>query len=135
MHLRQFARHEPNRFAWNAALVPLVASLLLLPTKVFSANELTINFINKNPDYTSANVYVAFCGQPNPANLVGLINGAGIKPGTSYSLAELTNGITLTRFVGGRVCVALGDKFKSPAPYNAYNPNFNNPSLPDFNLR
>jgi hypothetical protein len=64
MHLREFARHERIRFTWKAAVLPLVASLLLLPTKAFSADGLKINFINENPDYTSANIYVAFCGQP-----------------------------------------------------------------------
>jgi hypothetical protein len=101
-----------------------------------SKEGVTINFINQNPDYDSAQIYVAFCGQTDPNNLVGKINtGADLRLGTSYTLTELKPGIQLTKFIGGRICIALGEPFRSVTPATGNNPNFNNPSLPDFNLR
>ena len=119
-------------------MLTFVAFSLLLPKTGFSLDGLTVKFINENSAYTSSNVYVAFCGQSDPANLVGkkLSDGTALTLGTSYSLADLKDGILLTKFRAGRICIKLGQKFESvPNPGNANNPNFNNPSLKDFNFR
>ena len=95
-----------------------------------------VNFINENPNYVPANIYVAFGGLANDALFSANIKGgANLKLGTSYSLVDLKPGTLLTKFIGGRLCISLGKPFRSMSPTNANNPNFNNPSLPDFNLR
>ena len=101
-----------------------------------SKEGVTINFINKNPNYNLGQIYVAFCGLIDPNQLAGtIINGAPLSLGKSYSLTDLQPGIQLTKFIGGRICIALGNPFASIKPSTGNNPNFNNPSLPDFNLR
>jgi len=119
-------------------LLTLVAFSLFVPTTGFSIDGLKVKFIDDNADYPSSNIYVAFCGQSDPANLVAkkLSDGTALALGTSYSLTDLQDGILLTRYVTGRLCIKLGKKFESlPNPGNGNNPNFNNPSLPDFGFR
>jgi len=123
---------------WKRYLLFVVAFSSLLPRTGFGIDGLNVKFIDKNPDYPSSDVYVAFCGQSDPTTLVAkkLSDGTALKLGVSYSLADLKDGILLTRFIAGRICIKLGKKFESvPNPGNANNPNFNNPSLPDFNFR
>ena len=118
--------------------VTFVAFLLLVPKTGFSIGGITVKFIDENPEYPPSDVHVAFCGQSDPAKLVGkkLSDGSALTLGTSYSLADLSQGILLTKFVTGRICFKLGRKFESvPNPGNANDPNFNNPSLPDFKHR
>lgn len=132
----QSKRHR--RITWKRHLLTFVAFSLLLPKTGFSIDGLRVKFVNENLAYTSSNVYVAFCGQSDPANLVGkkLSDGTALTLGTSYSLADLKDGILLTKFRAGRICIKLGQKFESvPNRGNANNPNFNNPSLKDFNFR
>lgn len=127
-----------GRIPWKRHLLTFVAFSLLLPKTGFSIDGLTVKFFNENSAYTSSNVYLAFCGQSDPASLVGkkLSDGTALTLGTSYSLADLKEGILLTKFRAGRICIKLGQKFESvPNPGNANNPNFNNPSLPDFGFR
>jgi hypothetical protein len=57
-----------------------------------------------------------------------------LTPGTSYSFADLSAGILLKKFRGGRICISLGNPFQSVTGPGD-NPNFNNPNLPDFDLR
>jgi len=65
-----------------------------------------------------------------------LSDGTALHLGVSYSLADLKDGILLTKFIAGRICIKLGQKFESvPNPGTANSPNFNNPSLPDFGFR
>lgn len=117
-------------------LLTLVAFSLFLPRIGFSLNGLTVKFTNQNPDYQLANVYLLFGGTSDPALLAGqIIGGNTLQLGTSYSFADLQKGIQLTRFIGGRICIGLGKPFRSPNSLNGNSPNFNNPSLPDFNLR
>jgi hypothetical protein len=124
------------QFPWKKSFITLVALSVLIPRIGSSQSGLTVNFINKHPDYGSAQIYVAFGGQSNPAQLVGkIVNGAGLSLGTNYALTDLKAGVQLTKFVGGRICFSLGTPFRSMKPGNANNPNFNNPSLPDFNIR
>lgn len=131
---RPSGRHGGGKYPWSGHFLALVAGSLLLPGLGFG-KELTINFIDKNPEYKPGQIYVAFCGISNPANLVGTLSGNPLKLGTNYPLTDLSAGIKLTRFVGGRICVALGTEFKELLKKDDYNPNFNNPSLPNFNLR
>ena len=119
-------------------MLTFVAFSLLLPRTGFSIDGLNVKFIDANPDYPSSNIYVAFCGQSDPTSLVAkkLSDGTALQLGVSYSLADLKDGILFTKFIAGRICIKLGQKFESvPNPLNANNPNFNNPSLPDFNFR
>jgi Beta-1,3-glucanase len=130
------SRHGGIRLPWKKSFITLVALSVLIPRIGSSQSGLTVNFINKNPDYGPAQIYVAFGGQSNPAQLVGtIVNGAGLSLGTNYALTDLKTGVHLTRFIGGRICFSLGKPFRSMKPGNANNPNFNNPSLPDFNIR
>jgi hypothetical protein len=136
MHCCPLSRHGRIRFPWKGPLLTLLAFYLLLPGSGFGKDGITINFINKNSAYATGKIYVAFCGQTDPANLVGnIIGGKNLELGTNYSLTDLKADIQLTRFVGGRICIALGNPFRSLKPETGNNPNFNNPSLPDFNLR
>ena len=109
----QSKRH--GRIPWKRHLLTFVALSLLLPKTGFSIDGLTVKFLNENSAYTSSNVYVAFCGQSDPANLVGkkLSDGTALTLGTSYSLADLKDGILLTKFRAGRICIKLGQKFES----------------------
>src|SRR5260370_40803524 len=130
------SRHGGIRFPWKKSFITLVALSVLIPRIGSCQSGLTVNFINKNPDYGPAQIYVAFGGQSNPAQLVGtIVNGAGLSLGANYALAHLKTRVQLTRFICGRICFSLGKPFRSLKPGNANNPNFNNPSLPDFNIR
>lgn len=128
--------HGCNR--WKRCCLTLVAFSLLLPRIGFGIDGLNIKFVDQNPDYPSSAVYVAFCGQTDLATFVGkkLSDDAALTLGSSYSLAELNQGILLTKFLAGRICIKLGRKFESvPNAATGNNPNFNNPSLPDFKSR
>jgi len=130
----QSKRHGCIRFPWKRRLLTFVALSFFLPRIGFGG--LLVNFINENPNYVPANIYVAFGGLANDALFSANIKGgANLKLGTSYSLVDLKPGTLLTKFIGGRLCISLGKPFRSMSPTNANNPNFNNPSLPDFNLR
>ena len=121
---------------WKTFSVTLICLTFLFSNTGNSKEGVTINFINKNPNYTSGQIHVAFCGQTDPSNLAGkIITGGDLRLGKNYSLTDLASGIQLTKFIGGRICVALGEPFRSVEPKTGNNPNFNNPSLPDFNLR
>src|SRR5215469_1141480 len=127
-----------GRINWRRRWLVVIAFFLALPRTGFSIDGIKVNFIDENPHYPSSNVYVAFCGQSNPASFAAkkLSDGSALQLGVSYSLAELKDGILLSKFIAGRICFKLGQKFQSvPNPANANNPNFNNPSLPDFNFR
>ena len=125
--------HGCIRLRWKGLLLSLIAVSLFLPRIGFSADGLTVKFIDES--HSGHEVYVAFGGQTNPAKLVGgIIGGKNLELGTSYSLADLNPGIHLTRF-DGRICIALGSPFRSVSPETGNNPNFNDPSLPDFNIR
>lgn len=116
--------------------VTLTCLTFLFSSTGNSKEGVTVNFINKNPNYSLAQIYVAFCGQTDPNQLAGKINNGGdLQLGKNYSLSELQPGIQLTKFIGGRICIALGNPFASIKPSTGNNPNFNNPSLPDFSLR
>jgi hypothetical protein len=96
-------------------LLTLVAFSLFLPRIAFSLDGLTVKFTNKNPDYKLANVYLLFGGTSDPALLPGqIIGGNKLQLGTSYSFADLQKGIHLTKFIGGRICIGLGNPFRSP---------------------
>jgi hypothetical protein len=130
--------HGCIRLFWKRSCLAFVAVSLLLPKTGFSIDGLKVTFSDKNPDYPASNVYVAFCGQTNPDLLTAkdLADGKPLTLGTSYSLADLNKGILLTKFITGRICFMLGKKFESvPNTATGNNPNFNNPSLPDFKFR
>ena len=136
MQNSQAKRH--GRIPWKRHLLTFVALSLLLPKTGFSVDGVKVNFLNENSAYTSSNIYVAFCGLSDQAGLVGkkLSNNTPLELGVSYSLDDLKDGILLTKFRAGRICFKLGEKFHSvPNPGNGNNPNFNNPSLPDFKFR
>jgi Beta-1,3-glucanase len=136
--MQNFQAKCHGHIPWKRHLLILVAFSLLLPKAGFSIDGVRVKFLNENSAYTSSNVYVAFCGQSDSASLVAkkLSDGTALQLGVSYSLADLKDGILLTKFIAGRICFKLGQKFDSvPNPGNANNPNFNNPSLPDFGFR
>jgi len=110
-------------------------ALLLTCTSVLRA-DLTLNFSNENTDYSASDVYIMFGGTTDAANLVGTINGGGsLALGTNYSLNDVSSGINLSKFVGGRIYVSLGSQLTSPTAGNAYSPNFNNTSGADYGTR
>jgi hypothetical protein len=121
---------------WKTLYVTQICLSFLFSSTGNSKDGVTINFLNENPDYKLAQIYVAFCGTTDPSALVGKINnGADLLLGTNYPLADLKPGIQLTKFIGGKFCVALGKPFESLERKDAYNPNFNNATLPNYNLR
>ena len=132
-----FPRGATSRWLLLKSFLPtLICLTLLLPKTGNGAAGITINFIKENPNYNASQIYVAFCGQSNPDMLAGkIITGGALSLGTNYSLADLASGVQLTKFIGGRICIALGKPFESLERKSDFNPNFNNPSLPDFNRR
>ena len=50
--------------------------------------------------------------------------------GTPFALSQISD--ILRSFRGGRIFISLGSPLKSASPGIAWNPNFNNPSLPDY---
>src|SRR5262249_872951 len=94
---------------WRKRWLILVAFFLVLPRTGFSVDGVKVKFIDENPDYPSSNVYVAFCGQSDPATFVAkkLSDGTPLQLGVSYSLADLKDGILLTKFIVGRICIKL----------------------------
>ena len=90
--------------------------------------DLSVNVINKS-GVDPSQVFIMFGAAPLQARAT--INGAPNTPiarGVSYELATIKD-IKITSFPAGKIYVSL------KGPLSSEFPNFNNPSLPDYNLR
>ena len=90
--------------------------------------DLSVNVINKS-GIDPSQVFIMFGAAPLQARAT--INGAPNTPiarGVSYELATIKD-IKITSFPAGKIYVSL------KGPLSSEFPNFNNPSLPDYNLR
>src|SRR5260370_26315377 len=83
--------------------VTLICLTFLFSNTGNSKEGVTINFINKNPNYASGQIYIAFCGQIDANTLAGkIITGGDLCLGKNYSLTDLASGIHLTKFIAVR---------------------------------
>jgi subtilisin-like proprotein convertase family protein len=119
--------------------IRFVLAMLLLgaPAIASAQNPLNLNIINKNPNFQNSQIYLMFGGITSGLDATATVNGApntALVLGTSYVLSQITD-IKLTNFRGGKIFISLGSAFKSASAGTAWNPNFNNPSLPDYNTR
>jgi Beta-1,3-glucanase len=90
--------------------------------------DLSVNLVNKS-GVDPSQVFIMFGAAPLQARAT--INGASNTPiarGVSYALATIKD-IKITSFPAGKIYVSL------KGPLSSEFPNFNNPSLPDYNLR
>lgn len=70
---------------------------------------LNVKFLNENLDYTTNNIYVLFTEQAGPPDpFHATCDGQPLSLTTSYSFAQLGNGVSLSTLWGGVVYVSLG---------------------------
>lgn len=97
---------------------------------------ITVNFATLNPagPMGAANTWITFCG--GTTGLVGTVNGSGaaLVLGKSYPMSALAQGVTLSNYNSGRICISYGAGLTADAS-NCWAPNFNNPSLADYGTR
>ena len=110
--------------------IRVLITLILITVPSYA---LTMKFINENSAFSSNEVYVLFTEAAAPANPFDAINnGQPMSTTTSYSFAELSNGITLNHVDGGVFYVSLG----KPMTSNRTDaPSFTNTSDPDYYTR
>ena len=85
-----------------------IAIILILLTSTMSW-ALTVKFLNENLDYDLNNVYVNFTAAPGPSsNFVATIDGQPMSLTTTYSFAELSDGMILEHIQGGVAYISLG---------------------------
>jgi Beta-1,3-glucanase len=116
-------------------LVALLLGLGGLPMASAQA-PLNLRIIN-NSNFQNSQVYLMFGGIAAGFDATATVNGTpntALVLGTSYALSQISD-IKLTSFRGGRVFISLGSALMSASAGTAWNPNFNNPSLPDYNTR
>ncbi len=110
--------------------IRVLIALILITVPSYA---LTMKFINENTEYNSNEVYVLFTEAAAPANpFDALNNGQPMSTTTSYSFAELSNGITLNHVDGGVFYVSLGKPMTSN---RTAAPSFTNTSDPDYYTR
>jgi len=98
-----------------------------------SRGALTINFLNENLEYTSNNIYVLFTEQPAPPDpFDATVNGQPVSLTTSYSFAQLADGISLNHLWGGVIYISLG---KAMTDNRTGQPSFINTSDSDYYKR
>lgn len=120
--------------AHGTRLIGMVAAAFL-GMHTAQAGDLIVTFKNPNPSgpHDTAHTYITFGG--GGTGLSGTINGGGaLVLGQSYPMTSLAQGVTLHQFLSGRIYVSYGAGLNANAG-NAYNPNFANPSLPDYSTR
>jgi subtilisin-like proprotein convertase family protein len=97
---------------------------------------LNLRIIN-NSNFQNSQVYLMFGGTTTGFDATATVNGTpntALMLGTSYALSQISD-IRLTSFRGGKIFISLGSDLTSASAGTAWNPNFNNPSLPDYNTR
>ena len=118
----------------------LILLLLLVGLKAVSIARglaLDVRIVNSNPDFPDAKVFLMFGGIASGLDATATVNGAAntkLVEGVSYALSQISD-IKLTSFRRGRIYISLGSKLASASAAMAFNPNFSNPSLPDYNTR
>ncbi|HEU4679957.1 MAG TPA: proprotein convertase P-domain-containing protein, partial [Terrimicrobiaceae bacterium] len=103
----------------------------------WAQTPLRLSVVNRNPNFTAEQVYLMFGGITSGLVATATVDGTpntGLVLGTSYALSRISD-IRLTTFRAGRLFISYGAPFTSASPGTAWNPNFNNPSLPDYNMR
>jgi hypothetical protein len=118
-----------KRCTYHKITLSLLAIALL--GAVLPANaraDLSVNIVNKS-GVDASQVFIMFGAAPLQAKAT--INGAPNTPiarGVCYELATIKD-IKITSFPAGKIYISL------KGPLSSEFPNFNNPSLPDYNLR
>ncbi len=112
----------------------LVALCVVLASAGIAPAQLHLRVVNHNRSYCDTNVFFRFGG--SPPSYEGTINGQPILKGTNYTIADIGSGIAITSCTpSAKIFVSLGRPFGSGDAGNNFNPNFANPSLPDFSNR
>ena len=94
---------------------------------------ITVKFLNENLDYSTNNIYVLFTEQPGaPDPFDATFSGQPLSLTTSYSFAQLGNGISLSHLWGGVVYISLG---QAMTDNRIDQPSFLNTSDPDYYKR
>jgi predicted small integral membrane protein len=115
----------------------LAMFLFGVPSIVCAQAPLNLRIINNNPNYQTSQIYLMFWGVTSGLDATATVNGTPnttLTLGTLYVLSQISD-IRLTSFRGGRIFISLGSLLTSASVGTAWNPNFNNPSLPDYNTR
>ena len=117
---------------------PFLAMLLFgAPPTARAQAPLNLNIINNNSNFQNSQVYLMFGGITTGLDATATVNGTpntALVLGTSYALSQVSD-IKLTSFRGGKIFISLGSPLTSASVGTAWNPNFNNSSLPDYNTR
>ncbi len=106
-------------------------------SSAWAQTPLRLNIVNRNPNFTASQIYIMFGGITSGLAATATVDGTpntSLILGTSYALSRISD-IQLTTFRGGKLFIACGSPFTSALPGTAWNPNFNNSSLPDYNTR
>jgi hypothetical protein len=118
-----------KKFAFLKSALALLAIVLLgVAASPVARADLNVNLVNKS-GVDSSQVFIMFGAAPLQATAT--INGAPNTPiarGVCYELATIKD-IKITSFPAGKIYISL------KGPLSSEFPNFNNPSLPDYNLR
>ena len=98
---------------------------------------LEVKIVNSNSNFPDSKVFLMFGGTVSGLDATATVNGmAGTKlvPGAAYALSQIAS-IQLTSFRRGRIYISLGSRLSSASAGTAFNPDFNNPALPDYRTR
>jgi uncharacterized protein (TIGR03437 family) len=112
----------------------LAAAVALSVPFAHAQKGVVLNFENLRPDAATLPAYIAFGGSGTLAGQ-NLSNGAPLQKGVAYELRNLSSGVAITQFTGGRVYVSLGSQLQSPGESNGFLANFSDPSKADFTTR
>jgi subtilisin-like proprotein convertase family protein len=122
------SQNHSSRFSSASLWSPPIAS---------AQTPLELKIINNALNFPNSQVYLMFGGVTSGFDATATVDGApntALVLGTPYVLSQISD-IKLTNFRGGRIFISLGSALKSASAGTAWNPNFNNPSLPDYNTR
>lgn len=94
-----------------------------------------LQFRNLRPDATTLPVFITF-GGTGKLDGTNLATGVGIRKGLPYLVNDLSSGVRLASFEeGGRIFVSFGVPLATATVLDSSNPNFADPTKPDFSTR
>ena len=107
---------------------------LLLAGSLRGTVQLQFKDLRDAADVTAQPAWIMF-GGAGELSAKNTADGSVLVKGYRYRLSDLPQGVTLSKFISGRIFISLGAALVSAYTDNGYAPNFANPSLCDFNTR